>query len=70
MANEGNFVAFVRQGQGETAAAVLRRHPLGRQAIAIGQALAEHPGTVVMRTRIRGERIVDMMSGEQLPRIC
>jgi hydrogenase expression/formation protein HypE len=70
VANEGNFVAFVRQGQGETAAAVLQGHPLGRQAVAIGRALEEHPGTVVMRTRIRGERIVDMMSGEQLPRIC
>jgi len=70
VANEGNFVAFVRQGQGETAASVLRRHPLGRQAVAIGRALTEHPGTVVMKTRIRGERIVDMMSGEQLPRIC
>ena len=70
VANEGNFVAFVRQGQGETAAAVLHGHPLGRQAVAIGRALTEHPGTVVMRTRIRGERIVDMMSGEQLPRIC
>jgi hydrogenase expression/formation protein HypE len=70
VANEGNFIAVVREGQGERAAEVLRRHPLGKEAVPIGRAVPEHPGTVVMRTRIRGERIVDVMSGEQLPRIC
>jgi hydrogenase expression/formation protein HypE len=70
VANEGNFVAVVREGRGERAAEVLRRHPLGNEAVPIGRAVPEHPGTVVMRTRIRGERIVDVMSGEQLPRIC
>jgi hydrogenase expression/formation protein HypE len=70
VANEGNFLAFVGAGQGERAVDVLRRHPLGHEAVVIGRAVAEHPGTVVMKTRIGGERIVDVMSGEQLPRIC
>ena len=70
VANEGNFLAFVPAGEGERAAEVLRRHPCGREAAVIGRAVADHSGTVVMRTRIGGERIVDVMSGEQLPRIC
>jgi hydrogenase expression/formation protein HypE len=70
VANEGNFLAFVRTGQGEQAAEALQRHSLGHDAAVIGRAVAEHPGTVVMKTRIGGERIVDVMSGEQLPRIC
>lgn len=70
VANEGSFLTFVRAGQGEQAAETLRRYPLGRDAAVIGRAVAEHPGTLVMKTRIGGERIVDVMSGEQLPRIC
>jgi hydrogenase expression/formation protein HypE len=70
VANEGNFLAFVSAGQGERAAATLREHALGREAAVIGRAVREHAGTVVMRTLVGGERIVDVMSGEQLPRIC
>ncbi len=70
VANEGNFLAFVASGQGKRAVEALRRHPHGREAAVIGRTVAEHDGTVVMRTRIGGERIVDVMSGEQLPRIC
>jgi hydrogenase expression/formation protein HypE len=70
VANEGNFLAFVPAGRGERAVDVLRRHACGKEAAVIGRAVAEHGGTVVMRTRIGGERIVDVMSGEQLPRIC
>jgi len=70
VANEGNFIAVVKEGQSEQAVEVLRKNPSGRQAVCIGRAVTEHPQTVVMRTRIRGERIVDVMSGEQLPRIC
>ncbi|MBI5895481.1 MAG: hydrogenase expression/formation protein HypE, partial [Desulfobacterales bacterium] len=50
--------------------AAMRQDPFGRDAVLIGQVTAEHPGRVVMRTRIGGQRIVDMLSGEQLPRIC
>ncbi len=49
---------------------MLRRHPLGRQAARIGEVVADHPGKVVMRSRIGGLRIVDLLTGEQLPRIC
>ncbi len=70
VANEGNFLAFVPAGQGERAVEAMRRHHLGREAALIGRAVAEHSGMVVMRTRIGGERVVDVMSGEQLPRIC
>jgi hydrogenase expression/formation protein HypE len=70
VANEGNFLAIVAEGQGARALDTLRRQPLGPRAALIGRVAAEHPGVVVMRTRIGGERVVDMMSGEQLPRIC
>ena len=48
----------------------MRQSPCGRQACIIGETVDDHPGRVVMRTRIGGERIVDMLTGEQLPRIC
>jgi hydrogenase expression/formation protein HypE len=70
VANEGNFLAVVAEGEGARALETLRQHPLGARAALIGRVTAEHPGVVVMRTRIGGERVVDMMSGEQLPRIC
>jgi hydrogenase expression/formation protein HypE len=70
VANEGNFLAVVAEGQGVRALEAMRRHPLGSRAALIGRVEAEHAGVVVMKTRIGGERVVDMMSGEQLPRIC
>jgi hydrogenase expression/formation protein HypE len=48
----------------------MRAHPLGRESAIIGEVVGEHAGLVVMKTRIGGSRIVDMLSGEQLPRIC
>ena len=54
----------------EAALAALRNHPLGRDAAIIGEVTADRPGRVVLRSRIGGQRIVDMLSGEQLPRIC
>jgi hydrogenase expression/formation protein HypE len=70
VANEGNFLAVVAEGQGAHALETLRQHPLGARAALIGRVAAEHPGVVVMNTKISGQRLVDMMSGEQLPRIC
>ena len=70
VANEGNFLAVVAEGQGEHALETVRQHPLGARAALIGRVVGEHAGVVVMRTKIGGERVVDMMSGEQLPRIC
>jgi hydrogenase expression/formation protein HypE len=48
----------------------MRKHPLGKEAAMIGEVTTEHPGFVVMTTRVGGTRVVDMLSGEQLPRIC
>jgi hydrogenase expression/formation protein HypE len=70
VANEGILVAFVSAARSERAVEALRGHPLGREARIIGRARAEHPGLVVMRTGIGGTRVVDMLPGDQLPRIC
>jgi hydrogenase expression/formation protein HypE len=48
----------------------MRAHPLGRDAVIIGEVVAEHPGMVLMTTEIGGTRVLDVMFGEQLPRIC
>ncbi len=50
--------------------AAMQAHPLGREAAIIGEVTADHAGFVLMKTRIGGTRVVDMLSGEQLPRIC
>jgi hydrogenase expression/formation protein HypE len=70
VANEGNFVAFVPPHLADVALDALRGHPLGRGARRIGVAVSDHPGMVVMRTPLGGTRIVDMLPGDQLPRIC
>src|SRR6266581_3973371 len=48
----------------------MKSHPLGQHAAVIGEVTSDHPGFVMMKTRIGGTRVVDMLSGEQLPRIC
>jgi hydrogenase expression/formation protein HypE len=70
VANEGKLIAIVAATRADAALAALRAHPLGRDAAIIGEVVAEHSGEVVMRSRVGGTRIVDMLSGEQLPRIC
>jgi hydrogenase expression/formation protein HypE len=70
VANEGRFVAFVAPSGAEQALETVREHPLGRQACIIGEVVAAHPGQVRMRSAFGGTRVVSMMSGEQLPRIC
>lgn len=70
VANEGKLVAFVPAARADQVLACMQRHPLGRQATAIGRVVAEHPGVVIARTAIGANRVVDMQVGEQLPRIC
>lgn len=70
VANEGRFLGFVEDGQAGRALAMMKEHPLGRDARLIGEVVAEHPGVVRMRGLYGGSRVVDMISGEQLPRIC
>ena len=70
VANEGKLLAIVAREAGEEALATLRAHPLGAAAAIVGEVVAEGPGRVTMRSAIGGSRIVDLLSGEQLPRIC
>jgi hydrogenase expression/formation protein HypE len=70
VANEGKFLTFVAPEGVETVLETLRAHPLGEGAELVGEVTAEHPGVVRMRTLFGGSRVVDLMSGEQLPRIC
>jgi hydrogenase expression/formation protein HypE len=70
VANEGKLVAIVSPDAAEKALAALGAHPLGREARIIGRVTEEHRGMVVMRTVLGTSRIVDMLAGDQLPRIC
>jgi hydrogenase expression/formation protein HypE len=70
VANEGKLIAIVPPADADRLLARMRAHPQGRQAAIIGHVTADHPGMVAARTGIGGTRIVDMMVGEQLPRIC
>jgi hydrogenase expression/formation protein HypE len=70
LANEGTLVLFVPEAEAGAALAAMRSCPWGEGAVAIGRAEDGAPGRVVMRTLFGGQRIVDMLVGEQLPRIC
>ena len=71
VANEGRFVAFVPAAQAEQALAIMRAHPLGEQAALIGHVeTGADPGLVTLHTVTGTSRVVDLLSGEQLPRIC
>jgi hydrogenase expression/formation protein HypE len=70
VANEGKLVAVVPPEAADRVLAAMRSHPLGRDAAVVGTIVAAHPGLVTLRSVIGGERVVAMLSGEQLPRIC
>jgi len=70
VANEGKCLAIVPPEDADHALASMRAQPLGRDAVRIGEVVEDHAGQVRLKSRIGGERIVDLMSGEQLPRIC
>jgi hydrogenase expression/formation protein HypE len=70
VANEGKCLAIVARQVADAVLKTMRSHPHGRDAAIIGEVVAHHPGRVVLRSRIGGRRMVDMLSGEQLPRIC
>jgi hydrogenase expression/formation protein HypE len=70
VANEGVLVAFVAPEAEERALAALRRHAVGAAATPVGRVVDAHPGMVVLRTGLGGTRVVDMLPGDQLPRIC
>jgi hydrogenase expression/formation protein HypE len=64
------LIAVVGRQDAEPVLERMRGHPYGQEARIIGEVVADHPRLVVMRTGIGGTRIVDLMLGEQLPRIC
>ncbi|MBN1661634.1 MAG: hydrogenase expression/formation protein HypE [Anaerolineae bacterium] len=70
VANEGKLIAIVEGDAAEGVLALLRAHEYGRDAAIIGRVTADHPGRVVLRTPLGARRILDMLAGEQLPRIC
>ncbi|MFN3135969.1 MAG: hydrogenase expression/formation protein HypE [Candidatus Kryptonium sp.] len=70
VANEGKLIAVVSAEDAEKILEAMKKNPLGKEAKIIGEITEEHPGVVLMKTVIGGKRVVDMLAGEQLPRIC
>jgi hydrogenase expression/formation protein HypE len=70
VANEGRFVAFVPESHVDAALAAMRRHRVAHQAVRIGTVMEDSPPIVVLHTVLGTHRILDLLSGEQLPRIC
>lgn len=70
IANEGKLIAFVDPDHAEAVLNAVKEDAFGKDAMIIGEVVSDHPNRVIMQTRIGGTRIVDMLTGEQLPRIC
>jgi hydrogenase expression/formation protein HypE len=70
LANEGKLVAVVPAAHAEAVLTAMRAHPAGRDAAIVGEITAEPSGRVILSTAFGGDRVVDMLVGEQLPRIC
>jgi hydrogenase expression/formation protein HypE len=70
VANEGKVLVIVPTAGADTVLNAMRQHPDGQGAAIIGEIVENHSGFVTLRTRVGGNRVVDMLSGEQLPRIC
>jgi hydrogenase expression/formation protein HypE len=70
VANEGKLLAVVDSDVADMVVLRMREHPLGRDARIICEVVDDHHGMVLMKTGIGGTRVVDMLFGEQLPRIC
>lgn len=70
LANEGKVVMVVEGSVADDVVEALKKHPLGKQASIIGEIVDDHPKKVLLNTAIGGRRILDMLAGEMLPRIC
>ncbi|OBK71389.1 hydrogenase expression/formation protein HypE [Mycobacterium sp. 1274761.0] len=70
VANEGKFIAVVAADEAEAAVAAMQSHPQGVRATVVGEIMPEPHGIVALRTSFGGSRIVDMLVGDPLPRIC
>lgn len=70
VANEGKLIAVVPAASADRLVQVMQAYPLGSSSAIVGEIVETHPGMVVMRSRVGGTRVVTMLAGEQLPRIC
>ncbi|BAY98594.1 hydrogenase expression/formation protein HypE [Tolypothrix tenuis PCC 7101] len=70
LANEGKLVVVVPKQKAEAVLAAMKSHPSGKDAAIIGEAIPSPSGVVLLKTIFNAERIVDMLVGDQLPRIC
>lgn len=70
VANEGVLAVILPAAVADAGLEALRGHPLGAGAVRIGRVVTAHPGLVILRTRLGGTRVVDLLPGDQLPRIC
>ena len=70
LANEGKVVLVVDETDRERCLAALRENTLGADAAVVGTVLGDHRGVVFLKTAVGGHRVLDMLTGEQLPRIC
>jgi hydrogenase expression/formation protein HypE len=70
VANEGKLIAVVPAEDAEQLLSTMRRHPLGKNSAMIGEVVKSHAGMVILKSLVGGERVVTMLAGEQLPRIC
>jgi len=70
VANEGKMLAIVARADAERVLSAMRRHPESREARVVGEVIEDSERLVVLKTSVGGRRIVDMLQGEQLPRIC
>jgi hydrogenase expression/formation protein HypE len=70
VANEGKILMVVDGGDAEKALSIMHEHPLGKEASIIGEINDSHKGKAWLNTVVGGKRIIEMLSGQQLPRIC
>jgi hydrogenase expression/formation protein HypE len=70
VANEGKFVMIVTAKDAQKVLDAIKKHPLGKDSAIIGEVTDEHHGKAWINTSVGGKRILDMLAGEQLPRIC
>lgn len=70
IANEGKLLVFVSAGHADKVLEIIRQDNAGKDACIIGEVISDNPGKVILETPIGGKRILDMLTGEQLPRIC
>ncbi|MFA6403356.1 MAG: hydrogenase expression/formation protein HypE [Salinivirgaceae bacterium] len=70
VANEGKILVILPEKEADKVLQLMKKHPEGKNSVIIGRVTSEHPGRVQLNTVIGSKRIVDMISGEQLPRIC